>query len=437
MPPLITIVGRPNVGKSTLFNRLIKNRRAIVDDMPGVTRDRLYGETEHYGKVMRVADTGGLELEDVENIITGIRSQAITALNEADLALFVVDVRGGISPIDEEIASYLRRYDKPILLVLNKVDNKKQTSLADEFAKLGFDNSVMISAEHGIGFEELLEGIFHMLPEDEELWGEKEESMKVSIIGRPNVGKSSILNAILGDNRVVVSDKAGTTRDVIDVTIELKGHKFTFLDTAGIRKKAAITARLEAVSSIKARQTIAKADCCILVVNAVDGVTSQDKALAGMIDRDSKGILVALNKWDLVVDGFESGEAGDAFIKDLRQDLKFLKYAPVVSTCALSGMRVPKLSDKLVQIAESQKRVIDTAALHNFRDYIQSRYPVPSFKGKQTEIFKIQHYSTAPAGFRIFVRGFVPPNYLKFYERELREMFDLEGLPINFAIVRV
>lgn len=437
MPPLVTIVGRPNVGKSTLFNRLVKNRRAIVDGTPGVTRDRLYDEVELRGRRIRVADTGGLDLDDADNILSGIRDQAIAALNEADLVIFVVDVRAGLTPADKEIAAYLRRYGKPIILTLNKVDSNKQIADTGEFSELGLENPVPISAEHGLGTEQLVNSIIELLP-DEDIESEQGPGgMKVAIIGRPNVGKSSLLNAILGDRRMIVSEMAGTTRDVVDVEAEVDGRKFIFLDTAGIRKKTAIKARLEAVTSIKARETISRADCCILVIDTEQGITSQDKALAGMIDRESSGAVVALNKWDLVKQRLTSGEEGDSFIKELSRQLKALNYAPAVTTSALSGQRVPKLIDTLVQLSQVRQTIIAPAQLGDFLAYIQSRNPVPLYKGKQAEIFRMTHVTPAPARFRLFVRGYLQENYLRYIENELRSHFGLQGVPIRLAIVRV
>jgi GTPase len=436
MPPLVTIVGRPNVGKSTLFNRLIRDRRALVDGSPGVTRDRIYGQVEYGGRSFRLADTGGLDLEDTENIISGIRDQAIAALNEANLVLFVVDVRGGLSPVDAEIAAYLRRYDKPMMLVLNKVDTRKQQPLAAEFSALGFEHTALVSAEHGEGIGELLDMVVRHLPEEAEP-PLIEPGMQVAIIGRPNVGKSSILNAILGTGRMIVNDAAGTTRDVIDVTTEINGHRFTFLDTAGIRRKANITVRMEVISSIKARETIGRADCCILVLDARQGLTAQDKALAGMVDSDGRGAIIALNKWDLKQAEFQAGEEGDRFIKDLREAIKSIRYAPIVSTCALTGMRVPKLMEKLLQVGANQQRIIPPAELKAFVEELVRLYPIQSSGGKVTAIHRIVQLTAAPARFRIFVRGFVPENYLRFMERQMRGAYDLEGVPVHFAIVRV
>lgn len=437
MAPLLAIVGRPNVGKSTLFNRLVRDRRALVDNMPGVTRDRLYGNIDVFGKEMRVIDTGGLDLGSVDNIITGIRDQAIAAINEASAIAFVVDTKDGLTPADEEIARYLRQYNKPIIVAANKVDTRKHETRALEFQRLGFENMVPISAEHGDGVGDLLELLLELLPSDEEFWQEEPEDFKVAIIGRPNVGKSSILNAILGDERTIVSPVAGTTRDVIDVGVEVEGIDMTFLDTAGIRKKSAIHEKVEVISSIKARQTIKRADCCILVINAVDGVTSQDKALAGMIDRESHGAIVALNKWDLVVGSFPAGEEGDRFIKEIVYDLKFLSYAPVISTSALKGTRVPRLIDALMMVAESQRHTYSTGEMNQFLEVLLKRNPPPAHKGKPTEIFKISHVSNKPALFRIFVRGFVPGNYLKYIENSIRAHFDLTGIPMSVAVKRV
>lgn len=436
MPPLVAIIGRPNVGKSTLFNRLMRTRRVIVDDTPGVTRDRVYGLAQIGERMVRLADTGGLDFEDQEVIVAGIRDQAITAVNEADVVVFVVDVRTGLTPIDAEIAGHLRRYNKPIVLALNKVDTRGQELPAQEFTRLGFEHAVFVSAEHGVGIGDLWSEIGTLLPAE----GETEHhdpGMSVAVIGRPNVGKSSILNAILGDRRMIVSEIAGTTRDVVDTTVTVAGRKFTFLDTAGIRKKAAINERIEIVSSIKARETISRADCCILVINADEGVTTQDKTLAGMIDRDGSGCIIALNKWDLRLPRFEHSEDADRYIREVHRELQMVSYAPLVSTSALSGQRVPRLVDKLIQVAETQQRIIPAGELTAFINELLARSPVPLNRGKAAEIMRMTHLTAAPARFRLFVRGHIPENYLRFIERELRERFDLEGVPVQMAINRV
>lgn len=437
MTPLVVIVGRANVGKSTLFNRLLRNRKSIVGDMSGITRDRLYGEAVLEGKTVMIADTGGLDLEDTGLIISAIREQAIQAVNEADVIIFMVDIRAGLMPADKEIAAHLRRYGRRIILVLNKYESGSQEPYAAEFHELGLEDPLAISAEHGVGVSSLIERVLEFLPA-----GETEDSpedpkvMRVAIIGKPNVGKSSLLNAIIGEGRMMVTEIAGTTRDVVDVGVEIEGMRFTFLDTAGIRKKTSITARVEAVGSIKARQSISTADCCILVVDSDMAITSQDKALAGIIDRNGNGAIIAMNKWDLVASDAEGGIAGDRILKQLRKDIFVLRYAPATTTCALSGMRVPKLVEKLFRIHRTQHRIIPSEELKAFLTGVERKHPPPPHKGKATEIFRISHFNSSPAGFRIFLRGVLKKNYLRYLEHQLRRSFDLEGVPMRFAIVR-
>jgi GTP-binding protein len=435
MPPLVTIVGRPNVGKSTLFNRLAGRRRAIVDDSPGITRDRIYAEGELDGRAVRLVDTGGLDLDNPDELIAGVRDQALQAVNEADVVILMVDVRAGLTPIDCELAAHLRRYGKPLLLALNKVDGPKQEPEAAEFYALGIEDAVQISAEHGGGVAALVKRIGELLPpvEDEAVISGA-AAMKVAIIGRPNVGKSSLLNAIIGEGRMLVSEAAGTTRDVVDVEVELGGRRFVFLDTAGIRRKAAIHKRVEAVTSIKARRTIAEADCCVLVVDGEEGLTAQDKALGGMIDKEGAGALIALNKWDLVPSDEEGGKGGDRLIREIADSFISLSYAPIVTTCAITGMHVPRLIEYLVRIAGTQERMIPSGALAEFAEGVVARNPIPSHKGKEVQILRLQQIASSPARFRIYVRGSLPDHYMRYLENELRASFDFEGVPIRLAI---
>ena len=435
MPPLVTIVGRPNVGKSTLFNRLAGRRRAIVDDSPGITRDRIYDEIVLGGRTVRLVDTGGLDLDESEGLVAGIRDQALRSVNEADVIILLVDVRAGLTPMDRELAAHLRRYGKPLLLALNKVDGPKQEPHAAEFHSLGIEDAVQISAEHGGGIAALSRRVREMLPEAVEDAAEESAAMRIAIIGRPNVGKSSLLNAIIGEGRMLVSEKAGTTRDVVDVSVEIGGRRFVFLDTAGIRRKAAIRARVEVVGSIKARGTIAEADCCVLVLDGEDGLTAQDKALGGMIDKGGSGALIVLNKWDLVPAGEDEGRKGDRTIRDIAESFFSLRYAPIVTTCALSGMHVDRVIEYLLRIAETQERTIPPVELTRFLEATQARNPVPAHHGKEVQILRMNQVTSAPARFRMFVRGTLPDNYLRYLENSLREAFEFEGVPIRFAIV--
>ncbi len=435
MPPLVTIVGRPNVGKSTLFNRLAGRRRAIVDDSPGITRDRIYDEIVLGGRTVRLVDTGGLDLDESDSLVAGIRDQALRSVNEADVIILLVDVRAGLTPMDQELAAHLRRYGKPLLLALNKVDGPKQEPHAAEFHSLGIKDAVQISAEHGGGIAALSRRVGEMLPEAVEDAAEESAAMRIAIIGRPNVGKSSLLNAIIGEGRMLVSEKAGTTRDVVDVSVEIGGRRFVFLDTAGIRRKAAIRARVEVVGSIKARGTIAEADCCVLVLDGEDGLTAQDKALGGMIDKGGSGAMIVLNKWDLVPAGEDEGRKGDRTIRDIAESFFSLRYAPIVTTCALSGMHVDRVIEYLLRIAETQERTIPPVELTRFLETAQARNPVPSNRGKEVQILRMNQVTSAPARFRMFVRGTLPDNYLRYLENSLREAFEFEGVPIRFAIV--
>jgi len=437
--PLVAIIGRPNVGKSTLFNRLTGSRKAIVGDEPGITRDRMYGEVDWKAKTFRLVDTGGIVPDDEAVIPANIFKQASQAITEARAIIWVVDSRAGITPLDEELASLLRNTGKPVFIAANKAESKRVEDEAGEFYRFGFELSP-ISAEHGTGIGDLLDEVFDVLEFADVDEAEKEEPIKLAISGRPNVGKSSLLNKILGEERVIVSPIAGTTRDAIDTYLTLEGQEFLLIDTAGIRRKGKTTEMAEKLSVIMARKALERADVAILVVDAVEGVTGLDANIAGYAVDSGCSIIIAVNKWDAVEEK-GTGTVSE-FERELRHQMKFLDWAPIVTISALSGQRVTKVLPLVVKASEARRRRIGTAQLNRFfEDAVRQpkggSAPAPVRGGfSRLKVQFIAQAGIRPPLFILFTSGGKPGlhfSYLRYIENRLREEFDFFGTPIKLV----
>lgn len=429
MKPIVAIVGRPNVGKSTLFNNLVGDRVAIVDDMSGVTRDRLYRETEWNGTEFVIVDTGGLEPRNNDFMMTKIKEQAEVAMNEADVILFVVDGKAGVNPLDEEIAYILRKKQKPIILCVNKIDNfvEQQDDVYD-FWGLGFENLVPISGGHKVNLGDLLDLVTEMI-EKIELPEEEEDTLKLAIIGKPNAGKSSLVNKLSGEERTIVSDIAGTTRDAIDTVVQYNDKKYMIIDTAGIRRKSKVEESLEYYSVLRAIKTIKRADVCILMLDGKEGLTEQDKRIAGIAAEELKPIVVVVNKWDLV-------DKNKVTMKSMREELyaelPFLSYAPIEFVSALTGQRTTKILEISDTIYEEYTKRISTGLLNTvLKEAVLMNNP-PTRKGRVVKINYATQVSVAPPRFVLFCNypELIHFSYARYIENKFRESFGFEGSPI-------
>lgn len=429
MKPIVAIVGRPNVGKSTLFNNLVGDRIAIVDDMPGVTRDRLYRETEWNGVEFVVVDTGGLEPRNNEFMMTKIKEQAEVAMNEADVILFVVDGKSGVNPLDEEIAYILRKKQKPIILCVNKIDNflQQQDDIYD-FWGLGFEHLIPVSGAHKVNLGDMLDIVTEMI-EKIDLPEEEEDVLKLAIIGKPNAGKSSLVNRLSGEERTIVSDIAGTTRDAIDTIVQYKDNKYMIIDTAGIRRKSKVEESLEYYSVLRAIKTIKRADVCILMLDGKEGLTEQDKRIAGIAAEELKPIVVVVNKWDLVDKNKVSMKS---MKEELYAELPFLSYAPIEFVSALTGQRTTKILEISDTIYEEYTKRISTGILNTvLKEAVLMNNP-PTRKGRVVKINYATQVSTAPPKFVLFCNypELIHFSYARYIENKFREAFGFDGSPI-------
>lgn len=429
MKPIVAIVGRPNVGKSTLFNNLVGDRIAIVDDMPGVTRDRLYRETEWNGVEFVVVDTGGLEPRNNEFMMTKIKEQAEVAMNEADVILFVVDGKSGVNPLDEEIAYILRKKQKPIILCVNKIDNflQQQDDVYD-FWGLGFEHLIPVSGAHKVNLGDMLDMVTEMI-EKIDLPEEEEDVLKLAIIGKPNAGKSSLVNKLSGEERTIVSDIAGTTRDAIDTIVQYKDNKYMIIDTAGIRRKSKVEESLEYYSVLRAIKTIKRADVCILMLDGKEGLTEQDKRIAGIAAEELKPIVVVVNKWDLVDKNKVSMKS---MKEELYVELPFLSYAPIEFVSALTGQRTTKILEISDTIYEEYTKRISTGILNTvLKEAVLMNNP-PTRKGRVVKINYATQVSTAPPKFVLFCNypELIHFSYARYIENKFREAFGFDGSPI-------
>lgn len=430
--PIVAIVGRPNVGKSTLFNRIVGERVAIVEDMPGVTRDRLYQDAEWQSREFTLVDTGGLDF--AEDIITAqIRKQAELAIQEADVILFTVDAREGLHPIDQEVAKTLRRTDKPVLLVANKVEHFDKIPYYD-FYQLGLGDPIPVSAAEGLNTGDLLDELVKLLPSQEED-PYPEDTVRIAVIGRPNVGKSSMINAILGEERVIVSDIPGTTRDAIDSPFERNGKNYVLVDTAGMRRRKKIDLPAERYSVVRALRAIDRCDVALMVFDAIEGVAEQDKKIVGYAHDQGKAMILVINKWDLIE---KDDKTMNKFEKKIREELTFLSYVPTIFISALTKQRLPKVLEMVDFVAEEASKRVPTADLNNLIREATAATPPPGDKHKKLKIFYATQGSIKPPTFILFVNEpeLMHFSYRRYLENNIRATYGFEGTPIRFFLRR-
>jgi len=429
--PIVAIVGRPNVGKSTLFNKLVGKRISIVEDTPGVTRDRIYAEVEWLNYRFTLVDTGGIEPESEDIILKQMKRQAQIAIETADVILFMVDGKEGLTATDIEVAEMLRRVNKPVVLVVNKIDNLKLEDNKFEFYSLGLGEPITISAALSLGLGDMLDEIVKYF-KDKEADDEEEPLIKVAIVGKPNVGKSSLLNRLTGEERAIVSDIPGTTRDAIDSLVEINGEKFLFIDTAGIRRKSRIKEEIEKYSVIRSLAAIDRADVCLIMIDATEGVTEQDEKIAGIAHEAGKGIVIVVNKWDLIE---KDDKTMNEYNNKIRTSLSFMTYAPIIYISAKTGQRVTKLIDLIKYVANQNAMRVKTGVLNEvISEAVMLRQP-PVEKGKALKIYYATQVSTKPPTFAIFVNDeeIVHFSYDRYLENQIRQHFGFEGTPIRLV----
>jgi GTPase len=434
----VAIVGRPNVGKSALFNRLAKRRIAIVHDQPGITRDRISIEVEANGKTFTLWDTGGIMGAGEAQLSREVRAAAERAISESTLILFLVDARDGLNPLDREVARSLRKTGKPVLLVVNKIDDPKHENLASEFDALGFENKISISAAHGRGIAALTTAIAEALPEISQPLNPSTLQLRLAVVGRPNAGKSSLVNALLRDRRTIVSELPGTTRDAVDMEYEYAGKRYVLIDTAGIRARSKHSNSVEVFSVMRAEKTIERADLCLIIIDAADGVRAQDRRIAALIQKAQKACIIVLNKWDLVSRGRKSRETMQRLIEDARAELFFLNYAPMLVTSALTHEHTARIFRVIEKVRRATGVHIGTGRLNRLLHDAFASNPPPMSRGKRPKLF----YATqAPADaqralpppeFVLFVNSpaLFPPPFTRFLESKIREAEPYPGLPI-------
>ena len=431
--PIVAIVGRPNVGKSTLFNKLIGERLSIVDDTPGVTRDRIYGECEWNNLKIRIIDTGGIEPYSDDVILKQMRRQAELAIDTADVTVLVTDVRDGVVATDEEVAQMLQKSGKPVVLCVNKCDQiGEPPAQFYEFYNLGLGEPIQVSSVHGTGTGDLLEEVCKFLPPEDEAELD-EDVISVAVIGKPNVGKSSLINYITGENRCIVSDIAGTTRDSIDTIVENEYGKFNFIDTAGMRKKARVYDNIEKYSIIRARMAIDRCDVCVIMIDAEVGYTEQDSKVAGMALEAGKGCIIAVNKWDAI--DKDTHTMGD-FRKTLDREFAFMSYTPYIFISAKTGQRVNNLFELITTVANNNAMRIRTGMLNDLLNVATTRVQPPTDKGKRLKIYYCTQASTKPPTFVFFCNNkeLFHFSYQRYLENRIRESFGLEGTPIHIIV---
>lgn len=431
--PLVAVVGRPNVGKSTLFNKLIGRRLSIVEDTPGVTRDRIYSECEWRSRKFMLVDTGGIEPSSDDVILAQMRRQAEIAIEKANVIIFMTDVRSGVTANDHEVASMLRKSGKPTVLCVNKCDSIGEPP-ADfyEFYNLGLGEPFAVSAVHGHGSGDLLDEVFRFFPEnDEDEYGE--EYIRVAVIGKPNTGKSSLINRISGQERAIVSDIAGTTRDSTDTIIENRFGKYVFIDTAGIRRKSKITEKVEHYSTLRSYMAVDGADVCVIMIDATEGITDQDTKVAGYAHEQGKGCILCVNKWDAVE---KDSSTMNEFKEKLSEQFGFMSYAPYLFISVKTGQRVDKLFEMINTVNMQNSMRISTGMLNDVLSYATTRVEPPSDKGRRLKIYYMTQPSTRPPTFVIFVNraDLFHFSYQRYIENQVRQTFGLEGTPIRFVI---
>ena len=431
--PVVAIVGRPNVGKSTLFNALAGDNISIVKDTPGVTRDRIYADVTWLDRTFTLIDTGGIEPDSSDIILSRMREQAQIAIDTADVIIFLVDVRQGLQDADSKVADMLRRSHKPVILVVNKVDSF-QKFMADvyEFYNLGIGDPVPVSASSRLGIGDMLDEVVKHFPEKAEAQDE-DDRPKVAIVGKPNVGKSSIVNKLSGNNRVIVSDIAGTTRDAIDTDIRWNGKEYIFIDTAGLRRKNKIKEELERYSIIRTVTAVERADVVVVVIDAKEGVTEQDAKIAGIAHERGKGIIIAVNKWDAIE---KNDKTIYEFTRKVRETLSFMPYAEILFISAVSGQRLPKLFETIDMVIENQTLRVQTGVLNEIVTEAVAMQQPPSDKGKRLKIFYVTQVAVKPPTFVIFVndKELMHFSYVRYLENKIRESFGFKGTSLKFII---
>ena len=431
--PVVAIVGRPNVGKSTLFNKLVGARLSIVDDKPGVTRDRIYGDCEWLGHRFLLVDTGGIEPRADDLILSQMRAQANIAIATADVIVLVTDLRSGVVATDQDVANMLQKSGKPVILCVNKCDSVGAPDPEFyEFYNLGMGDPIAVSAVHGHGTGDLLDAVIaYFSPESEE--EEEDDTIKVAVIGKPNVGKSSLINRISGQERAIVSDIAGTTRDATDTRIENQYGKFTFIDTAGIRRKSKVTDAIEKYSIIRARTAVERANVCVIMIDATEGFTEQDSKVAGIALDQGKGCIVVVNKWDAVE---KDGNTMREYKEKLAVDFAFMKFAPFVFISAKTGQRVDRLFEQIAYVYAQSTMRISTGKLNEILGAATARVQPPTDKGKRLKIYYMTQASVCPPTFVFFVNNaqLFHFSYQRYLENQIREVFGLEGTPVRFII---
>ena len=428
--PLVAVVGRPNVGKSTFFNKVVGKRVSIVEDTPGVTRDRIYAEAEWSGVHFALIDTGGIEPDSKDIILSQMREQAEVAMDTSDVILFMTDGKDGVTASDREVASMLMRTGKQVVLAVNKVDTAKLPEDFYDFYELGLGEPIPISAANMLNLGDLLDRIVESFPEG--AGTEEEDSIKLAMIGKPNVGKSSLINKLLGENRVIVSPIAGTTRDSIDTPFEKDGEKYLLIDTAGIRRKSKVNENIEKFSVIRAVAAIERCDVCLLMIDAQEGITEQDKKIAGIAHEAGKGIVVVVNKWDLIE---KETNTMNEFRKHIARELTFMSYAPVVFISVLTGQRVNNVIKMAKYVAENRAMRVPTGRLNNLiSDAIMMKQP-PSDKGRRLKIYYVTQVGVKPPlfSFKVNSRPLMHFSYARYMENKIREAFGFEGTSIKFV----
>ena len=428
----VAIVGRPNVGKSTLFNRIAEKRVSIVDDAPGVTRDRIYADAEWTGHQFALVDTGGIDFSDTDELLPAMRNQAKLAMEEADVILFVVDGKVGITDVDEQIVGMLRTAKKPVVLAVNKVDSIKGIPDSYEFYGLGLGEPIAVSAVNALNLGDLLDAIVKELPENVEV-ADEPDTIRVAVVGRPNVGKSSLVNALLGEERLVVSNIPGTTRDAVDTYFKQDGVTFVFVDTAGMRRRGKIDAALERYSVIRSLRAIDRADVVLMLIDAAEGVSEQDKKIAGYVHESGRASVLVVNKWDLVK---KDGKTSLRYTETMRQELGFMQYSPVVFLSALTKQRVTRIPEVVKYVAEQHAMRVSTSLLNQVvRDAVGIN-PPPSDRGRKLKIYYATQAAVKPPTIVFFVNDpeLMHFSYLRFLENQLREAFGFEGTPLKLVV---
>ena len=429
--PIIAIIGRPNVGKSRLFNRLLGQRKAIVEDIPGITRDRNYGQCEFLGCSLKVVDTGGLDLRPEGKLLSGVMAQTRHALEESDLLLFLMDGREGLTPADQEIVQLLRKSTTPVFYVVNKIDGLRDEARLYDFHRLGMETLYPISAEHGMGVAELLEAAVRSLPSAEEALSKNPETCpRIAVVGRPNVGKSTLVNTLLGEQRLLTSSEPGTTRDAIDTMVEYRKQKYLFIDTAGLRRRGRVERGVEQFSFSRTLESLERCDLALLLLDGSEGIVDQDTKIAGQILRRGRGCILLVNKWDLLT---RKPEAQARVRASLLRHFVFVSHAPALFCSALSQKAVPGIYQLIQKVMEATRRRITTGQLNKFLQDVMQKKAIPSFRGRPVRIYYFTQVKTRPPLFVAFTnkpRG-IPPAYRRYLENQLRRTFGFDGVSIQ------